>query len=335
MNTKLSLGFCLSLFLSSGPVLGDESQAVNEQEEESKSQAASVPIVDHSTLTGKVMVGYQGWFNCEGDGADLGWTHWSRHRSKRFAPGNVTVDLWPDMTEFDADERYATGFTHQDGGTADVFSSGNSKTVRRHFRWMRDYGIDGAFLQRFAHGLRREDSKRHKNKVLTHVREGAKRNGRSYAVMYDLTGLPKGGTEVVRRDWTVLSGQQRITQDLAYQRHNGKPLVAVWGIGFNDSNKPRNYSLTECIELIEFLKRQGCAIMMGVPTGWRTLDRDAIADPRLHELLSRADVISPWTVGRYRDLAGVQRHSETRIKPDIRWCDDRDIDYMPVVFPGF
>jgi hypothetical protein len=28
-----------------------------------------------STLTGKVMVGYQGWFNCEGDGAKLGWKH--------------------------------------------------------------------------------------------------------------------------------------------------------------------------------------------------------------------------------------------------------------------
>ena len=27
--------------------------------------------VDPSTLTGKVMCGYQGWFNCAGDGADL------------------------------------------------------------------------------------------------------------------------------------------------------------------------------------------------------------------------------------------------------------------------
>ena len=40
--------------------------------------------VDRSTLTGKVMVGYQGWFNCEGDGANLGWTHWSRNRRKAF-----------------------------------------------------------------------------------------------------------------------------------------------------------------------------------------------------------------------------------------------------------
>jgi hypothetical protein len=42
--------------------------------------------VDTSTLTGKVMVGYQGWFNCEGDGADLGWTHWAKNRTKILAP---------------------------------------------------------------------------------------------------------------------------------------------------------------------------------------------------------------------------------------------------------
>ena len=35
----------------------------------------SVRGVDTSTLTGKVMCGYQSWFNSEGNGADLGWTH--------------------------------------------------------------------------------------------------------------------------------------------------------------------------------------------------------------------------------------------------------------------
>ena len=33
--------------------------------------------VNASTLSGKVMCGYQGWFNCEGDGADLNWVHWA------------------------------------------------------------------------------------------------------------------------------------------------------------------------------------------------------------------------------------------------------------------
>ncbi len=53
----------------------------------------ALPNVDTSTLTGKVMCGYQGWFNCPGDGAELGWTHWARNRRQPFAAGNVTVDL--------------------------------------------------------------------------------------------------------------------------------------------------------------------------------------------------------------------------------------------------
>lgn len=307
----------------------------SEQIVDDEHSRAGAEVVDRSTLIGKVMCGYQGWFNCEGDGANLGWTHWAREKERIFAPGNVTVDVWPDVSELDADERYATGFKHADGSAAEVFSSGNRKTVVRHFEWMRDYGIDGIFLQRFAHGLRNDEWKRHKDTVLSHVREGATKAGRSYAVMYDLTSLPRGGTKIVREDWKTLRRKTKITKDAAYQRHNGKPVVAVWGVGFNDRNKIRKYSLAECKELIEFLKADGCTVMLGVPTGWRNLDRDAISDPQLHAVLQLADVISPWTVGRYRDVQAVAGHADKYWQPDNEWCGDHDLDYMPVVFPGF
>ncbi|MFC0535288.1 glycoside hydrolase family 71/99-like protein [Pelagicoccus mobilis] len=281
------------------------------------------------------MTGYQGWFNTPGDGAGLGWTHWGRGKGKPFAPGSVTVDLWPDMSELDDDEKYETGFTHKNGEPAYVFSSHNKKTVIRHFEWMRDYGIDGAFVQRFAHGLRREESKHHKNVVLSNAREGANRAGRSYAVMYDLTGLPKGGTELVKQDWKELKKKMRITKDPAYQSHNGKPLVAVWGIGFNDKIKPRKYTLEECSDLVRFLKRNGCSVMLGVPTGWRTLDRDAVSTKDLHALLEKVDVVSPWTPGRYKRLDQVAGHAEKYWAPDVDWCEERKPDFLPVVFPGF
>lgn len=35
---------------------------------------------------------------------------------------------------------------------AKVFSSRNAKTVNRHYKWMQDHAISGAFLQRFLGG---------------------------------------------------------------------------------------------------------------------------------------------------------------------------------------
>jgi hypothetical protein len=292
----------------------------------------SVKGVDPSTLEGKVMTGYQGWFNCEGDGANLGWTHWARNGSKLFGPGNVTVDLWPDMSETTPAERFATGFKHADGSTAVVFSSYNRITVLRHFKWMRDYGIDGAFVQRFANGLKNESMRHHKDVVLSSCREGANRGGRTYAVMYDLSGLGAGGTAAVSKDWKMLRDKMNMGNDPAYLRHEGKPLVAIWGIGFNDGRK---YTLKECRALVEFFKADGCSVMLGVPTGWREQVRDCITDPALHDVLKLADAISPWTPGRYSAPASAAAHADKYYKADIQWCRERSIDFLPVVFPGF
>ena len=297
----------------------------------------SVKGVDTSTLTGKVMCGYQGWFTTPGDGSDRGWRHYSS--KGQFKPGSCNIDLWPDMSELDADEKIPTPFRHQDGTAATVFSSHNSKTVLRHFRWMEQYGIDGVFVQRFGGETQQALNLRHCNTVLASCREGANRSGRSYAVMYDLSGLPAGGTARIIEDWKLLVDRMKIgkdPKDLAYLRHNGKPVVSVWGIGFNDN---RRYTLAECEKLVDFLKNDkdygGCTVFVGVPTNWRTLDKDSVKDPALHRIIAKADIVSPWTVGRYRTLQGIADHAEQRLKKDVEWCKDAGKDYLPVVFPGF
>ncbi|MBI9018101.1 MAG: xylosidase/arabinosidase [Phycisphaerae bacterium] len=294
----------------------------------------SVREADPSTLTGKIMTGYQGWFNCEGDGANLGWTHWAKNRNKPFAPGNIAVDLWPDISEYDDDELYATVFLQKDGTPAKTFSSHNRKTVIRHFKWMRDYGIDGAFVQRFANGLKNETMRYHKDKVLSSAREGANRYGRTYTIMYDLTGIQDQDIIKVFDDWRMLRDKMHITKDPAFQHHNGKPLVAVWGVGFNNEIKKRP-GFKECTELIKKLKADGCSVMIGTATGWRAQDKDALQDPELHKVLLMADVISPWSVGRFGTLDGVVRHAKQYWEQDIIWAQKNKIDYMPVVFPGF
>ncbi|QDV88829.1 glycoside hydrolase family 71/99-like protein [Planctomycetes bacterium TBK1r] len=294
--------------------------------------AAAQPVVDRTTLTGKVMCGYQGWFNCQGDGANLGWTHWAKRRNQPFGPGNVTVDLWPDLSEYAAHERYATGFQHVDGRVAEVFSSANRDTVMRHFQWMQDYGIDGAFVQRFANGLTNPTTLRHKNNVLSHSREGANRAGRAFAVMYDLSGLRAGEVSRVRDDWTRLQADMKIADDPAYLHHQNQPVVAVWGIGFSDD---RDYTLSECLELVKGLKSNGCTVMLGVPSFWREGKRDAVSDPLLHTILETADIVSPWSIGRYQTPEQATRHAATVWSGDRRWCAARQIDFLPVVFPGF
>lgn len=295
-------------------------------------QGPSAEGVDRTSLSGKLMCGYQGWFNCEGDGAALGWIHWGRDRNRPPGPGNVAVDLWPDLSEYGPDERFPTAFRHADGRVAEAFSSHRRETVVRHFRWMEDYGIDGVFVQRFANELRSEHLRHHRDVVLAHCREGAHRHGRAYAVMYDLSGLRGGQVSRVLDDWRTLAATMQPTRDRAYLHHRGKPLVAVWGIGFNDG---RRYTLRECAELVAGLKGAGCSVMLGVPSGWRSLDRDAVRDPALLELVGMADVLSPWNVGRYRRDRELAGHVQTIWKPDAEWCRAREIDYLPTVFPGF
>jgi hypothetical protein len=237
------------------------------------------------------------------------------------------------MSELDADERYQTGFLRKDGSVAEVYSNGNQKTVMRHFQWMQDYGIDGVFLQRFAQGLSGQATLRHKNNVLSHVRNGAKASGRTYAIMYDLSGLKCGKVECcIQDDWTMLQETTNLTEDAAYLHHKGKPVVAVWGVGFADG---RDYTLNECRNLVLWLKEQGCTVMLGVPSFWREGRRDAVCDQDLCKLIQAADIVSPWSVGRYQSPQAATQHAAKVWRPDREWCTKCNLDFLPVVFPGF
>lgn len=301
--------------------------------------------VDPSTLTGKIMAGYQGWFTVEGDGAGMGWRHYTNRG--QFKPGQCNIDLWPDVSELDADEKVATPFRFADGSPAFVFSSHNKKTVLRHFQWMKDYGLDGVFVQRFVVETQGAAPLAHCNTVMANCREGANLHGRCYAAMYDLSGLRpsvsggglRSGIDRAIEDWKLLVDRMKLGRDdadKAYLRHNGKPVVAVWGIGFNDN---RAYTLADCDRLVEFLKNDptygGNTVMVGIPTYWRTLERDTIADPALHTTLLKADILSPWMVGRYGTPQAATRHARETMTPDIAWCKEHNKDYLPVVFPGF
>jgi hypothetical protein len=292
--------------------------------------------VNATTLTGKIMCGYQGWFAVPTDAINRGWYHYKLGNT--FAPGSCKFDLWPDMSEMDSDEKYAApGFVTATGAQAYVFSAQNRKTVVRHFKWMSDYGIDGVFIQRFATEVFNGGAGLTQfNNVLASCQAGAHQYGRVFAVMYDLSGMKTGEWKKVLTDWRTQIVQRNILQDSCYLHHNGKPVVAVWGMGFNDGRK---YTLSECEQLVDSLKNHpqygGNTVMVGVPTHWRTLDGDALPDSTLLRICGKADIVSPWFVGRAGNLDGVTLMTQTVVISDLSWCASRQKEYLPVTYPGF
>ncbi len=286
-------------------------------------------------MAGKIFVGYQGWAAPVIEGTNIKWVHYGS--GGKFEPGNSVVDLWPDVSDLAEADRVPTAFKHADGRVAQVFNPESPATVDKHFEWMKTYGIDGAMLQRFAVQTGRGRSAIHLEKVLDNVRKAAEHHGRSWAIMYDLSGLRKGGIKsIVMPDWKRLTGELKIRQDKAYLKQNGKPVVVVWGIGFNDG---RDYTLEECLELVKFLKSDpeagGNTVILGVPYYWRTQTRDTLKDPLLHQIIAEADVVSPWAVGRYGAPAAMKKLQVEVLEPDIKWLNEKKLGYLPVIFPGF
>ena len=123
----------------------------------------------------------------------------------------------------------------------------------------------------------------------------------------------------------------RVTNSPRYIRHNGKPVVALWGFGFSG----RSDTPQQAAAAIIFFKAAGCIVMGGVPTYWRTLNNDAQTDPAWAAVFRSFDVISPWAVGRYGNNAGADTFAASLIAPDLADATANGREYMPVIFPGF
>ena len=288
----------------------------------------SMSRVRFKSIRNLVMAGYQGWFNTPEDGAGLGWKHFEKE--KEFKPGKCTIDLWPDVSEYE--KTYETAFKLPDETPAKVFSSYDASTTDLHFKWMKQYGIDGVFMQRFVVSIRNQKGKDNYNKILNNAVLSAEKYDRAICLMYDLSGMEAGEEDILIRDWKELCKKYKLVSrnNNHYVYHHGKPLVAVWGIGFNDRRK---YGYGQVKKIIDFLKSEGCSILVGVPTHWRTLTIDAVSDTRLLELVKQADIVHPWLVGRF-DNHTYEPYRKS-IEEDIKWCKANGKDYMPVLFPGF
>jgi len=261
----------------------------------------SNPGVDTTTLKGKVVCGYQGWFTTPGDGSGMGWFHWGKPfaaPSDKFEPGICSIDMWPDMKEYKKEDRVPTSFKHADGSTAHVFSSMSPGVADLHFKWMKEYNIDGAFIQRFAANTFKPFEFNNVNVVFSNCRSAANKYGRTYILMYDLTGTTAAQVDHIINDIKLLVDKMGLARDPAYLNHRGKPLIALWGCGFNK----REYDSLDVARIIKFLKEDPTygkfSVMLGIPTYWRAGKNDSLEDKNLKKVMKMADVVSPGQLQR-------------------------------------
>jgi hypothetical protein len=291
--------------------------------------------VDATSLRGKVMCGYQGWFRCPGDEANLGWIHWSRD-PRRISPDLLTFEMWPNMSEYTPAERYSVpGFTYPGGQQAELFSSDNARTVLRHFEWMRDYGIDGAWLQHFLVDLpggpiaARYPSRR---RVMNYVQTAALMTGRAWALSYDIAGMPADRIyDVLTSDWMRMVDEQ-VVEGPRYLHEGGQPVAQIWGFYFGDAHNPMNAKLAN--RLMDFFHAPGrysAFLVGGGDWDWRHNP-----DPGWQKFYRRFGAYCPWNVGNYvPDAAGVKHAATNNWAEDQRECKRIGMLWIPVVYPGF
>jgi hypothetical protein len=150
---------------------------------------------------------------------------------------------------------YQTAYSNLGNGQpAKLFSSYDQQTVNTHFQWMQQNGCDTAALQRFnptgGEGPTRDA-------MAVKVRSAAEQYGRKFYLMYDATGWTNLQPEM-KADW--INKMKAMTSSPAY----AKPVVCIWGFGFNEANKA--FPASACLDVINWFKGQGCYVIGGVPT---------------------------------------------------------------------
>ncbi|HEY8918968.1 MAG TPA: T9SS type A sorting domain-containing protein [Chitinophaga sp.] len=283
-------------------------------------------------IIGKTICGYQGWFNCYGDGSPVArWRHWSagqyNSNTGSPAPNAVTFEAYPDVTEYPAAQLFQTNLGNlNDGRPAKLFTSYPYETVDLHFKWMQQNGIDGAALQRFLGETRDGVFKSQRDSTAVRMRRAAEKYQRIFYIMYDMSA---DDTTYFKNDWLHIENDLQVTNSPYYAHQNGKPVVCIWGFGFNSRVNAPAASLA----IINWLKGKGYYVVGGVPTYWRTGNNDSWSG--YTQVYNAFDMISPWSVGRFGDNNGADNFAANLIAPDLAYCNTNNIAYQPVLFPGF
>lgn len=282
---------------------------------------------DGGDIVGKISVGYQGWFDAPNDGSGINppWWHWAPDRNTP-KPGNVGIVAWPDVSDFT--KTYDSGFANLGSGRpAALYSNWDAETVDAQVKWMQDAGIDTIALQRFGDFRGTGEAR---NVVAGHVRDASEKYGRKFYVMYDISGWDSFQADL-KADWTThIGGELHLPSSSAYAKQNGKPVVAIWGLGY--SGHPGTPETT--LDVINYFHGLGMYVIGGVGNDWRTADGTRWSRAGFSQVFDALDAISPWMVGVIGDAAGSDGNRKQYNEGDVAYLHARGKHYQPCVLPG-
>lgn len=315
-------------------------------------------VADVSTMNGHLVALCQGFHKHVGDGVAGGSPYLNWFKADTVSPRNAPMfDNFPDVAEYST--TYNAGATAAGASDGHVLANGllarlyadaDPSVALTHMGWMRDYGIDGASCERFYTAVANRAAAvfTWRNKVLGNYRDAAAATGRTYHIMYDMSSYPNNNTAftVLRDDWKYLVDNGYISD--RYQRHTdrqgrNRPYVYLWGVGGFTNNVDDTTTETAGVaSLIDYWKngtdgpQYRATVGVSVNVGWRS-------SPRWPAVILSADVIAPWTVGRYSassptNTTGISAWITTNTGGDLAYIAANTSAplpaYLPTVFPG-
>lgn len=287
-----------------------------------------------SVLDGKVIANYQGWFGCPGDyEGNVSWIHWFYGGA---SVDRLTVDMLPDVSQLPASSLCDTGLPLANGDTLKVFTSMDPDLVDLHFKQMSENGVGAVNVQRFVNEISVEHLKRRRDRVLENALAAAQRHQLPLYITYDVSGANPGTVmDTIRTDWAELNAKYDFAQHPIYLRDAGRPVLQLWGFGFEDRPGDPDDVLELQANLKNGIGAPAAFLIGGVPSRWNTLSGDSKWDPRWAKVYGRYDVISPWVVGRYASGDEASSYINGRQFTQMALAAANGQGFLPVVFPGF
>ena len=221
------------------------------------------------------------------------------------------------------------GITTASGEQAYLFSSTESSVVHRHFQWMREHDIDGVLLQRFSEAFMSKNPdgtfSGPSQWPLVNAREAAHREGRTWAIEYDIQNAGNAAArdariQQVKDDWEFLTDPNGfdMLNDSHYQRENGKPVVAIFGLYVTSNN---SYTTAQQTDLINYFQVAGRLRRWGRPPHpVRRANGQCGLARRLHPLAG--------VLGERQNRTLRTRHSWTASRNTFRMCSRVFLDAL-------